>query len=385
MKFIVFDLTVGRPRSIPAYLPNYLKEHDCIEVLEPPENEYYLVIGIIQFIRWADSASKFKNNKIINDIREGKAGFILTADTEAFGLAGVFQRDRAPPGYQHNIVKYANIVENIKHGCQCLDLNPHSVMYVDNNYKIESIFKKYNLSAAWHNFYEKVMPPIDISPIIENIKNRKDREKKFLYFGGKGRAYRLAFVNELFKIPKLLDDSYISTSGGSCIDFFTKKSVFVRDMILDIKEVNDIPEKLCLINTNYHTSSYVNIIPMSYYHLDHSHLEANEKYYKPIINLQPFIVLGQPNTIGIVHDLGYKTFDKWIDESYDKTMDDRERFIKVVNEVRRINNMTHYELNDMLVDMLPTLEYNANLHRTRYYQKNYSLLDKILSKFNQTR
>jgi hypothetical protein len=66
-------------------------------------------------------------------------------------------------------------------------------------------------------------------------------------------------------------------------------------------------------------------------------------------------------------------------------MNDDERFIKVLNEVKRISKMSTIELNDMLLDMLPTLEYNANLHRTRYLQKDYSILDRILNKFNQSR
>jgi len=385
VKFIVFDLTAGRPRSIPGYLSNYFKEHDCIEVLEPPENEFYLVIGFMQFMRWANDATKFKDHKVINDIREGKAGFVFTTDTEAFGLSSFFQRDRAPPGYHHNIVKYANIVENVKHGCSVLGIDPHTVMYVDNNYKIETIFKKFNMYAMWHNFYEKVLEPVDVTSMVEDIKNKRDREKKFLYLGGKGRSYRLAFVNELLKIPSLENDSYISTAGGTFVDFFTKETKYINDMILDLEQVKNIPEKLCLINNNYHSNSYFNIVAMSYYYLDHSHLEANEKYFKPMINLQPFLILGQPGTIDIIHNLGYKTFSKWIDESYDKTMDDHDRFVKLLNEVKKINSMTRSELNDMLLDMLPTLEYNANLHRTRYYQKSYSLLDKILERFNQTR
>lgn len=384
MKFVIFDLTVGRIRDANVYFSVYLKNHGCVQVTEKPENEFYLVVGLIQLMRWADNAHRYKNSPILDDIRNKKAGFILTTDMDSFGLGSAYQRERLSEGYYHNIVKY-NIVENIKHGCKQLDVDPQSVIYTDTNYKIETVFKKFNLSAMWANIYVGLMEPTDTSNIIENIKNKKDREKKFLYLGGKGRLHRLVFVNELLKIPNFKEDCFLSTGGGHFPDFYTKETKYIDNIVLDLEEIRYLPEHLCLSYTNHHARSYINIIPMSYFYMDHSHLEVNEKNYKPMINMQPFIMLGQPGSLKVMRELGYKTFDTWIDESYDMTLNDNERFVKVLNEVKRFNTMSKSELNDMLLDMLPTLEYNENLYRTRYYEKDYTMMDKILNKFNQTR
>ena len=42
-----------------------------------------------------------------------------------------------------------------------------------------------------------------------------------------------------------------------------------------------------------------------------------EKIYKPIICGSPFFVLGNRGTISELRNMGFKTFDKWWDESYD--------------------------------------------------------------------
>ena len=100
--------------------------------------------------------------------------------------------------------------------------------------------------------------------------------------------------------------------------------------------------------------------------------------------MQPFIILGEPELLKSLHELGYKTFDKWINEDYDLILDDNERFEFVVNEVKRLNSLSYDELTEMLSEMLPILEHNANLHRSKvntlYNQKK--LLEQIKNKYN---
>ena len=63
-----------------------------------------------------------------------------------------------------------------------------------------------------------------------------------------------------------------------------------------------------------------------------------------------------------VKSLGYKTFNKWIDESYDDTLDDVARMNKIVHEVEKLNNLSYSDLSAMLKDMLPVLTHNIELY-----------------------
>ena len=55
---------------------------------------------------------------------------------------------------------------------------------------------------------------------------------------------------------------------------------------------------------------------------------------------------------------GYKTFDKWIDESYDNEPDDDKRMDMVIEEVKRLTALSDEEWQRMIVEMIPTLHHN---------------------------
>ena len=47
---------------------------------------------------------------------------------------------------------------------------------------------------------------------------------------------------------------------------------------------------------------------------------------KAIDYCKPFVINGDKGTLKYLHSIGFKTFDKWWDESYDEIKDGWERF-----------------------------------------------------------
>ena len=84
--------------------------------------------------------------------------------------------------------------------------------------------------------------------------------------------------------------------------------------------------------------------------------------------MQPFIFLAEPKMLEFVKSLGYKTFSKWIDESYDDALDDVTRMNKVVHEVEKLNTLSYSDLSAMLKDMLPVLTHNIELYMSNAKQ-----------------
>lgn len=70
----------------------------------------------------------------------------------------------------------------------------------------------------------------------------------------------------------------------------------------------------------------------------------SEKTYKPIVAQHPFIILGNPNSLKYLKSIGFKTFDKWWDESYDEEINFKKRFDKILKIVTDICNMSYDEL-----------------------------------------
>lgn len=83
-----------------------------------------------------------------------------------------------------------------------------------------------------------------------------------------------------------------------------------------------------------------------------------EKTFRPIYAMTPFIIFGPQGFISTLKsDYGFKSFDKWWDESYD-TYQNYERIQKIYGVIDYIDRKSDSELIDMYHDMTDTLEYN---------------------------
>lgn len=85
-----------------------------------------------------------------------------------------------------------------------------------------------------------------------------------------------------------------------------------------------------------------------------------EKTLKPIAVFRPFIIMAAPNTLQLVRSLGFKTFDRWWDESYDNILNHHERFEAIYNLTVSILKKDKEELTNMLQEMSDVLTHNYN-------------------------
>jgi hypothetical protein len=97
----------------------------------------------------------------------------------------------------------------------------------------------------------------------------------------------------------------------------------------------------------------------------------SEKSIKSILNLRPFIIIGGPNQLGLMKQLGFKTFDKWIDESYD----DRKTFANRANSaITQLDKFCSYNTNQLkkvCTEMKSVLEYNYNHYINNFAGSDY--------------
>lgn len=86
-----------------------------------------------------------------------------------------------------------------------------------------------------------------------------------------------------------------------------------------------------------------------------------EKSIKPIMHCHPFVIVGSPNSLKTLKEYGFKTFDRWWDESYDSEYDNYKRMGLVYGIIETLLNKSDDEWYLMLTDMRDILEYNQNL------------------------
>jgi hypothetical protein len=105
-------------------------------------------------------------------------------------------------------------------------------------------------------------------------------------------------------------------------------------------------------------NSWVSIVTeSSYFDYEHS-VFISEKTFKPIACMQPFIIVGSKHTLKYLRQLGYQTFDGFIDESYDDC-DDNTRFAAITNSLEKIKQID--DKISWLESMREILEYNHKL------------------------
>ena len=105
-----------------------------------------------------------------------------------------------------------------------------------------------------------------------------------------------------------------------------------------------------------------------------------EKALKPLLNLHPFILFGNPGSLRLVRELGFETFPGLIDESYDDELDPRRRFEMAFAEVSRLCRMSEGELRRLSDALEEKLIFNAEWGLTKLPRKFVTELDEAFLK-----
>lgn len=244
-----------------------------------------------------------------------------------------------------------------------------------------------------------VASPSVLSKITDLIKAKTIRKYKSVALMRRLRNHRARFAYDIFS-NNLKDDNLITFNilkttekefqifKNTCEYFQHKEFVNSLPWIYDDATLL----KDALLKTpkeeQIYIDSYVNFAIETFidsYGDKDFELDFSEKVYKPIARMQPFIVLGQPGILSYLKSAGYKTFDRWWDESYDLEPDSNIRYEKVFNLYKFINSKTKEELAEIINEMLPILEHNVNLYNfnknNKVYLNNFkTLLNEIFDK-----
>jgi len=103
--------------------------------------------------------------------------------------------------------------------------------------------------------------------------------------------------------------------------------------------------------------SYIYIVTETNFEND---IFLTEKICNPMAVLQPFIIFGAYGYLKYLQSLGFKTFDGFINESYDAIENNEQRYFKVCSEIERISNLPIEDLHNWYNSIKEILIYNRN-------------------------
>ena len=110
----------------------------------------------------------------------------------------------------------------------------------------------------------------------------------------------------------------------------------------------------------YFKKSFLHIVVESFFSKESSlnRKFVSEKIFRATNSCQPFVVIGTQYFLKEFKELGFKSFDRWWDESYDEIENDDERLIATLKIIQDLSKLSHTELKNMYLEMIPILEHN---------------------------
>ena len=92
----------------------------------------------------------------------------------------------------------------------------------------------------------------------------------------------------------------------------------------------------------HYTDVYFNVVIETHFDADGSGgAFLTEKTFKPIKNAQPFVLIAPPGSLQCLRDLGYRTFDSVLDNSYDLETNNTQRWLKIKHTLQQIQQDPH--------------------------------------------
>ena len=260
-----------------------------------------------------------------------------------------------------------------------------------NNYAkyLKTHLPKHRFTEVFYlNFFESSLNniPITLDHYIA------DKKSDFLCMMKKYRPHRLALMAKLNHNKLASGNSYVSfmmQDQDLKDEFFIKQAnEFLLDKeIVDASYIvnNQISRKLDIdIGTpgipkppgHLYNSSYFSLISETLVDT----LFLTEKTYTAILIGHPFIIWGGVGTLRYLRSLGYKTYPKMFDESYDDEPDDRKRLSMIITEVKKFCRLSKKEkecLYDKQKDVIIHNQINI-IRRQRVFAKEFRHLIKVM-------
>ncbi len=87
----------------------------------------------------------------------------------------------------------------------------------------------------------------------------------------------------------------------------------------------------------------------------------SEKILRPMLFKMPFLLMGSPNGLTYLKTLGFKTFNPYIDESYDTINDPIKRIKAIFKEIERLGKLSDSQLEDLEEKTKEICEHNYSL------------------------
>ena len=338
---------------------------------------------------------EFIPSRVKEHIIKGKVLVVLDLSFEGF-----------PLDYNHHNAGYFNVLDEI-HKRLTSEKFPEKnfVFYNANMLSIEKyseywdIEKKCNIIEVLHN--ERMVRdqielqlPIYFDEMYNYKKDNLEKIKYYLWLCRRKRSYRIAMtaglnqrniidkglvsfsldsevnIGDMSKKRFLNEHSYPYNKDISTSAFFEHGNIEeLVDKTPFIADVEDFSPNLSMVfNRALYDNTFFNLLSET--HFDVRTIFLSEKVFKCVAWYSPILFMTTPGSIEKFESLGYKSFEPFINQEYDKEENNGKRLKMILDECERICEMDSKSMLDWYKDQREILEHNYNIWTTKnsYYQ-----------------
>jgi len=261
-------------------------------------------------------------------------------------------------------------------------INPNNFMFVCGNMKLEDDFikwkkkqgNKHKNSGDIHvcGFNNERYIDFHAKWKFAHFNPDIKRDKHFLCFNRELRPHRKLLLTMLLE-ENLLGSGKVSSKKFDKETFFrVPKELFIGNGMTKRleKQADKLVEMTPLVvdveewDTNHFDTSpawaydktYFSVVTNTWYDMDTQFLD--EKVWKAIANRHPFIVVGNYKILEELRRQGFETFSPLINESYDLEPHPYKRMKLIVEEIKRLSELSLEEMNDWYRSMEKILHHN---------------------------
>jgi len=315
---------------------------------------------------------------VIKSLTAGISPKALTAIQDNKAIICLYQPSEASPVNHLNI----NLFEEFYKELKSKKINPANFVFVTANtiakkqfnkwkpnskYKDEKDFHIIEFSGYRHIDYEKEWK------LAKKDINKKIKKHFLCYNRGMHHPHRLLLLS-LLENENLIDNGLVSYP-----EFSKEHFNFKMNEHFNIGETTRNKLLECAERLRLRAPSIIDVDEWKTNHFDTSPawpyeqtlfsivsesqfveetLFLSEKIWKSIANNHPFVLVGSYHTLKYLREEGFKTFNPYIDESYDDEIHPYKRIIKIVKEVKRLCSLNEGERNKFLLDVSDIIQHN---------------------------
>ena len=324
---------------------------------------------------WAKNLDVIPNN-ILEEVRKGNCKLIFDNTLEGKSIEG----DEFLNPFYESIDKLKLPTKNIyfitnnlvaekthKEYHRADKINIISIMW--NVFDIQRLKEERNLPTKVSSDMEYKYKSVNIfktKPFLKINRTNRDERDIFMLFLNFEKLFDKCLVSfpELHKWPDYSNMFYKYTQQENINDLKSKLPFDIDNTdktnhgpagVGEGKFNADLP-----FDPIHYRDTFISIV-MGAFPFDTSGYHLHSSTFNPMYCGHPIIQFAPYKTLEVMKQYGFKTFDKWWDESYDDEPDDWKRLQMIMDLVLTLSDYDEKDLLHMYQDMKETLQHNVDM------------------------